>query len=178
MTLEMLQKHYVRMFNECAHMPDGDQLSLLAFLTERLNEASLSSKDLRVQAVCSWSLHTFSTTLDGAQMWLSNGEASRLVNLGMVYVQSVVKLGEIALKECRPRYKIRPKFHSFLCETVLRISDGSRMNPRFVSCFQDEDYIGRVCKLARMPSSHPMTMSKRLLQRCLLQLNSQLMSST
>ncbi|CAK9087137.1 unnamed protein product [Durusdinium trenchii] len=28
LTLEMLQKHYVRMFNECAHMPDGDQLSL------------------------------------------------------------------------------------------------------------------------------------------------------
>lgn len=161
-----------------ANTQTGQQHTKRSNMGAATKEASLSSKDLRVQAVCSWSLHTFSTTLDGAQMWLSNGEASRLVNLGMVYVQSVVKLGEIALKECRPRYKIRPKFHSFLCETVLRISDGSRMNPRFVSCFQDEDFIGRVCKLARMPSSHPMTMSKRLLQRCLLQLNSQLMSST
>ena len=71
-----------------------------------------------------------------------------------------------------PRYRMRPKFHQFHCSIVLRMAgiSGSRLNPRVTSCYMEEDYIGHLMAALKR-SIHPSTLSKRVLQRWILQFN-------
>ena len=126
--------------------------------------------DLQVQSVCAWALHRFGVVLDGCPLFLTDHMAETVEQLGMLYLQCYVRLAESALRSLRPRFKLRPKVHSFHCETLLRIRGGSRVNPRFHSCFNDEDYVGRVCNVGKQ-ACHPMTMAKRVLERIMLQTN-------
>ena len=105
---------------------------------------------------------------------MTDQAAASVEEAGMLYLRSYMRLAEDALKAGRPRYKVRPKVHSFHCETLLKIRSGSKLNPRFHSCFNDEDYVGRVCAVGKQ-SCHPSTMSRRLLERILLQTNTSLM---
>ena len=125
---------------------------------------------LRFPAVCCWAIHTFGVLLDKAGMWLTDSEACRAVQLGRLYASTYLALAGAAIVRSRPLYKVRPKQHQFVCEVVLKLHDGSRFNPRYASCFGDEDYVGRVCGAAKL-ASHPSTMSKRVLQRCMCTLN-------
>ena len=77
--------------------------------------------ELHDQAVCAWAIHTFGQTLDGAKMWLNEAAADKAVNAGLLYIQTYVALANDYLQKFVPRYKVRPKCHSFHCETVLRI---------------------------------------------------------
>ena len=126
--------------------------------------------ELHDQAVCAWAIHTFGQTLDGAKMWLNEAAADKAVNAGLLYIQAYVALANDCLQKFVPRYKVRPKCHSFHCETVLRIQGGSRANPRFFSCFNDEDYVGRTCSVGKQ-SVHPLTLAKRVLERLLMHTN-------
>ena len=103
-------------------------------------------------------------------MWLSEAAANKAVHAGMLYIQTYVQLAHDCLQKMVPRYKVRPKCHSFHCETVLRIKGGSRANPRFFSCFNDEDFVGRSCSVGKQ-SVHPVTLAKRVLERLLMHTN-------
>ena len=87
--------------------------------------------------------------------------------LGVLYAQCLVWLADKASKEKRPLWKVRPKLHRFVCKTVLR---DTRLNCRFVSCWTEEDNVGKTCSVA-CGAVHASTLSKRLLQRFLLRLN-------
>ena len=82
---------------------------------------------------------------------------------GRVYVESYTALAQQALHEARPRYKMRPKFHQFHCELVLRLLT-SRLNPRWGSCWTEEDYVGQITKIVK-GAVHSDTISRRVLQR-------------
>ena len=132
------------------------------------------ARELYYQAVCAWALHQFGTLLDSCKLFLNDDEADRVVNLGMLYLQTYMRLAERCLAQSIPRYKVRPKIHSFHCETLLKIRAGSRVNPRFHSCWNDEDYVGRCCTVGKQ-ACHPSTMARRVLERLLLQTNAWLM---
>ena len=131
-------------------------------------------KQLHLQAVCAWALHQFGFILDSHGLFLSDYAAERVETSGLLYLQCYVRLAESALAMSRPRYKLRPKVHSFHCETLLKLRGGSRVNPRFHSCFNDEDYVGRCCSVGKQ-ACHPNTMARRVLERILLQTNTWLM---
>ena len=103
-------------------------------------------------------------------MFLTDAETARIVDLGFLFLQCFVFLADRALKDLRPRWKGRPKLHSFHCETLCRLKSGSRLNPRFYSCWLDEDFVGRTCSMGKR-AVHTQTLAKRVLQRCLLQIN-------
>ena len=126
------------------------------------------------QAVCAWALHHFGTLLDSCKLFLNEEEADRVVSAGLLYLQTYMVLAERALARCVPRYKVRPKVHALHCETLLKIRDGSRVNPRFHSCINDEDFVGRCCSVGKH-ACHPSTMARRVLERLLLQTNAWLM---
>ena len=61
--------------------------------------------------------------------------------------------------------------HVLHCEILLRIESGARFNPRYASCFVEEDWVGHVTAMAKA-SVHASTVSKRCLERWMLQYNS------
>lgn len=130
--------------------------------------------ELSFQAVCAWSLHQFGSLLDHSPLWLSDSLAQQVEQIGMLYLQTYMKLAETAMAQSLPRYRLRPKAHAFHCEVLCKLRSGSRLNPRFHSCFNDEDYVGRCCSVGRQ-SCHPNTMARRVLERLMLQTNTWLM---
>ena len=75
--------------------------------------------------------------------------------------------------EQAPRYKLRPKLHALHCQVVCRAASGAAFNPKFASCWNEESFIGELCSVVK-GASHASTLSKRVVQRWLLQYNAQL----
>ena len=57
-----------------------------------------------------------------------------------------------------PGFKMRPKFHRFFSELVGRTKGGNNINPRFLACNGEEDFIGKTCAMAKL-AIHPTTMA-------------------
>ena len=130
--------------------------------------------ELKVPATCAWAVSQVGNTMDKAGLWFSESEAAQMVQCGLLYVQCHVWLAREALLAARPRYKVRPRLHSFLCEVIMKIRAGSRLNPKFTACWSDESYIGRVCAISKSNAVHPVTLGLRMLQRLEMQLNAHL----
>ena len=62
------------------------------------------------------------------------------------------------------RWGFRPKHHYF--EHVAEQTRRTRLNPRFLTCFQDESYLGAIKKVAT--KTHPATALLRIFQRLIL----------
>ena len=86
-------------------------------------------------------------------------------------METLIALAQTCVQSGRPRYKIRPKVHILHCQILLRLEAGSRFNPRYGSCFIEEDLVGQVVRLVKQ-SVHSNTVSRRTLQRWCLQYNS------
>ena len=63
--------------------------------------------------------------------------------------------------------KVRPKWHS-LHHVLYDIDSGTRINPRLLSNWNNEAFVGRVAKMSK--GLHPATMGLRSLQRWLLEI--------
>ena len=144
----------------------------LAFLAHFLQGTQI--EELKFPAVMAWSVTHFGFTLDRAGLFFTDSERLQAGRAGLTYVQTHVHCAREALLRCRPRYKVRPKLHSFLCEIVFKLLHGSTFNPRFTACWADESFIGQVCSVGKAKAVHPSTLSLRLLQRLQLNLNSRL----
>ena len=83
---------------------------------------------------------------------------------GKAYLYAYQKLACISLDRGEFEWKIRPKHHYF-CHLLEQV-ESSSANPRFTQCFIDEDFVGRMAKLAK--ACKPQTASLRVLQRWLL----------
>ena len=142
---------------------------MTAFLAEYLRETTVP--ELELCAVLAWSVTRFQAVLDSSSMWLSALQAQQAAEAGQLYVEVYAQLAARAMARAQPRYYIRPKLHSVACETIGRLRQGSKFNPRYVSCWQEEDFVGKLCARAKA-AIHPGSLSRRLLQRSLLYLNS------
>ena len=68
----------------------------------------------------------------------------RQVRTGRLYIQTLIALAAESVRLGRPRFKVRPKVHVLHCEILLRIESGARFNPRYASCFVEEDWVGQI----------------------------------
>ena len=141
----------------------------LAFCAELLR--ATETPQLKVQAVLAWSITAFGCVCDRADVFFNDSERLQAAQLGLTYVQTHVWLAREALLQVRPRYKVRPRLHSFLCENVCKLLNGSALNPKYTATWADESFIGKSCGVAKQPAVHPSTVAKRLLQRLELNLN-------
>ena len=108
--------------------------------------------------------------------FLTDDERHQAAECGLLYCRLHVLLARQALENGRPRFKVRPRLHQFVCEIIPKLRAGSRLNPKYTACFADESFIGRMCAIGKS-NVHPSTMGLRLLQRTLMQLNSHIVSA-
>ena len=147
--------------------------SRLAFLADYIS-AVLAVKELRAPGVLAWAITKYGVLLDHCDLWLTPEEASLSVEFADLFVVLYLKLASKAINDKRPRYKIRPKYHSFFCEILSRTRSGSKLNPRYVGCNNEEDFVGKICGVLK-GAVHPASLGRRVLERFLLGLNMRLM---
>ena len=137
----------------------------LAFKTQEVARTS-DDAEMKALAVLCWSFAEFQRIWDQALDWLTESEANEQYAAGMLYIRTYLHLAQIAHDKGEFYFKIRPKLHytEHLFEEVLV----TRENPVCHHTFQDEDFMGKVKRIARV--THRKTMCKRSLQRYLIKL--------
>ena len=129
---------------------------------------------LQRPAVMMWALMQFNWLLEQSGLFFDDDTAMRVYNHGLLYCQLHVLAAYDALRERRPRWKVRPRLHSLVCAVICKLANGSRLNPKYLACWSDEHYIGQSCAIGKSRSMHPSTIGLRMLQRLVLVLNAEL----
>jgi hypothetical protein len=141
----------------------------LGFLAAQLHNAASAQPghwELVRAATCFYYMVRWIAILDREPMFMSAEAAAEYRDAGFAYLRLYNSLAHSCVQAGVRRWKVRPKCH-VLAHIFLR-TEFSRMNPRFWSCWSDEDYIGKVCKLAR--ATHSGTVARRTLDRWLANL--------
>lgn len=130
---------------------------------------------LHAPGLMAWAITKYGVYLDRCNMFLTEQNAEQAGKFATLFLHLYLWLAGRAIQQRRPLYKMRPKYHSFACEIVNR-SKTNRMNPKYVGCAMEEDYIGKIASVCK-GATHPLSLGKRVLQRSLLGLNVYLMNS-
>lgn len=129
----------------------------------------------KIAAGAAWALASAVAVLDHADMWLSPDEARAAATYGLLFMQCYMGLAAQALAEGACLWKVRPKLHAFHHVLLSLESGTTRLNPRFVQNFVDEDFIGRMATIWRAPHSH--TVALRTLERYVGELQANLVAA-
>ena len=145
---------------------------MVSFCAEFLRSTTI--QPLKMVAVCCWALAEWSYLVETSGTWMDDHTALRAVQLAKLYLQTHMLMARRSLLSGQPRWKIRPRMHSFACEITARMENGSRMSPREAACWGDESWIGRTCHVGLAPAVHTSTLRLRILQRVLMHVNAEL----
>lgn len=107
------------------------------------------------------SLCSFLHLLSHCPVWLNDHQSATASAFGLRFLRVYKKLGVDALAAGVFRWRQRPKTH-YVHHTVLEVQR-YKLNCLFVTCFLDEDFMGKVKALASR--THRRQVSKRTMQR-------------
>jgi hypothetical protein len=110
-------------------------------------------------------LATFTHILSNADVILTDAEVARARRASMIVVRGYVGLARAAVRRRQCLFRVKPKLHG-LHHLSLQLK---RLNPSFCSCWSDEDFMGRIAKIAS--KTHRRSVSLRVLERYLFQLS-------
>ena len=140
---------------------------MIPFVALKARELCTNTWESQLRSTMIRSLAAFFHCLDHAGKWLNFMEQKHALHCGNLYLASYHQLAVLNFDRRRLNYKVRPKCHYF-CHQILGQIEGSALNPRHVHCFADEDFMGRVAKLAKRTPG--LNTSMRTTQRWLLYL--------
>ena len=120
-----------------------------------------------VRSTCAFAYAKLLHILDCADRWLSDDERADVAHHGRVFLLSYGWLAREATDNCMALWKVRPKHHC-VDEMLERIRE-SGANPRWQHCFAEEDFAGKISKLAS--KIHRGVVSWRIVDRYLMYLS-------
>jgi hypothetical protein len=115
--------------------------------------------------LCLHNLASFVHGTSSAGILLTAGESTKLRRVGEAFVVVYLRCAAWAVRNRYTQFKIRPKLHYFH-HLVMSLKV---FNPKVVSCFGDESYMGVIGKLAG--KVHRASMPRRTIDRYLLRLS-------
>ena len=101
--------------------------------------------------------------------WCSPEEAAKLERARLAGLQGYNVLSQSCKDRGIYRYEIRPKFHKL--DELLRLAVSSRRNFMAQWTMSDEDWIGRMTRLAL--STHANTMSRKVVARWIVHITNE-----
>ena len=119
-----------------------------SFVTHLVLKRCTGTKESKLRATCLWAASNFYHILDTSDRFLTEAQAKRAYSAGSLYLLCYQKLAHLSVSRGDTLWKIRPKHHYFL--HMIKSMYASRWNPRFHSCYMDEDFIGRIARLNRL----------------------------
>ena len=135
-----------------------------AFVAHFAYQTCTGTELSKLRVVCAWGAADFLHVLDTEPLIMSHEAVARAAYALQVFLLAYQKLANIYLQRRESLFKVRPKAHYL--GHLGRTMERTRLNPRKMSCFADEDIVGRIAKMTR--STNRRNCSKRSLQRCLL----------
>ena len=113
----------------------------------------------------------FSDMLYGHRMFLDRPCAVKMVELGQSFINAYLHLAKWSFDHEHALFAVKPKLHfmrHILLDLEEQVESGSElvMSPLAWDCSQNEDFIGRVCRLGRRIDGRILT--KRALQNYLI----------
>jgi hypothetical protein len=113
---------------------------------------------------CTAALANYVYNTSSWDVLLTDQQCATLRECGMSFVRDYLALAAQHVEQGICLYKIRPKIHYFM----HLIRQTTKLNPKVCSCWANEDYMGRIARVASR--THPSTTSLRVLQRFVFQL--------
>ena len=133
---------------------------LVGWLSELASDFAAVSNDPHagVVAGCLWGMATYFDVLKSGGRFLTNDECHRLDEAGHAFLYLY---SELTRASHDALWRITPKFHQFQHLVLDALED--KCNPRFFTCFGDEDMVGKMLTLSRtghahVPQDHVVTM--------------------
>jgi hypothetical protein len=131
------------------------------FCTYRVNANASCSEYMRLMTSTLHNLATFQYYLDVMPEFLDEQQRHLVWDAGYQFLFGYCHLAKENSVLLRARYNFVPKFHAFCHLLDLIMEQG--INIRYYQCYADEDYIGKVGRIAA--SSHRLAMPVRTVQR-------------
>ena len=138
---------------------------LMPFIAELAINAAEEASTIysRTRAACAWSIAAYHATLDGADRILTADETEKVCKLARDFLDTYQALSRMSIDEHRRQWHIVKKHHYFV-HSIIDIRR-TRKNPRFFTCYADEDFVGRIAAVTRR--LHRKTVANRCLARYL-----------
>ena len=125
---------------------------------------SACGEHAKVRATMLWALSDFLHTLDTSPQFMSLEQVERAARSAQTWQSCYQWLSAEALANAAPLWKMRPKAH-YIAHQLVDMQ-ATRENPRHQMCFVDEDFLGKVKRLASKCGKA--TVTRRALQRYIL----------
>jgi hypothetical protein len=132
---------------------------LVVFLADKVCGMVVEGDMFReTRAACLWAAAEFLHVCDKAWVVLQDHEAGRLEYCGRLFTLSYCSLYDL----CLPRrlFAIKPKLHYF-DELVIQTVE-MRLNPKYVACWGEESFLGKIKRLGLMCSGRTMLTTSML----------------
>ena len=139
---------------------------VLRWLVEKTKQDH-SSQHKKTVAAAVWSLNEFFTGMREADRFLTDAEIDRLEGAGKLFCLAYQNLSMHAHRRGVLMWNVVPKMH-FFCHIIDDLRK-ERVNPRFNHCFCDEDFVGRIARIAGV--THRNSMNRRTLDRYLCKIH-------
>ena len=122
---------------------------------------ALPGQEFQDMAACLFELGCFIWRCSSGPMWFTPAEAEIIYGHGVAFLRLYRSLAYEACQRSVLQWRLRPKLH-YIQHTCVEIR-ATKMNPFFFTCFLDEDFCGKMKRLARM--THRAAVPSRVLQR-------------
>lgn len=139
---------------------------VISWLADVAIAAPLAAEADSVLATHLHALSTVFQTMERAGNFFSDAELKEFVDNGMLVLATNAWLSAWALRERSLRWCLRPKHHAF--QHLILLAQRDKRNPKRYATILDEDFIGRVVRVARV--CHRRTMAEGVLFRYLVRL--------
>lgn len=140
--------------------------AVCAFAAELAYQHNSGTIHDKVRSVCAYSYAKLLHVWDLADRWLDAEEVAESLEVGRIFLMTYGWLAAEATRDIKALWKVRPKHH-YVDEMIERIRE-THMNPRHQHCFMEEDFAGKLSKLAK--KCHRGTVCVRSIERYLLYL--------
>jgi len=119
----------------------------LAFVTKNvLTYQKEADIDAPLRATMCWGLANTCYIFDHANLILSPQEITEATESGRAFLLGYVKLAELNQQRDCKMYNVRPKLH-YVAHQIMLLQNGDNPGPN--SNFLDEDFMGKIAKIAR-----------------------------
>jgi hypothetical protein len=100
----------------------------------------------KIRSTCAWAYADWLHTLDLSDRIFLPTQRDRASRSGRLFLVTYQTLAEESIAERTWLYKVRPKHHDY-DHVVMLLEAGSLLNPRFLTCFAEEDLMGKLKRI-------------------------------
>ena len=94
-----------------------------------------------------WSYAQFHYLLDTSGRYMTAQQVEQATAAGGCFLVGYQRLAELANASGRALFRLRPKLHE--TAHILVWLEATSYNVRYLACWSDEDFLGRICTLAK-----------------------------